>query len=66
MLDKVEKDALDDDEELSGFAADDETLHKSTVHDEDFPDFAAHDESIADFTSYFSDEEINLTNITEE
>ncbi|KAK4518171.1 uncharacterized protein ATC70_001522 [Mucor velutinosus] len=64
--DKVEKDALDDDEELSGFAADDETLHKSTVHDEDFPDFAAHDESIADFTSYFSDEEINLTNITEE
>lgn len=59
MLDKAEKDAK---EAIPEFTADD----KFTVDDQDLPNLAAHDKSIPDFTSYFSDEEIDLANITEE
>lgn len=42
--------------------------HKSTTPDEDLPDIDGHDESIAELPSSFSDEdeEIDLTNLTEE
>ncbi|KAL0140428.1 P-loop containing nucleoside triphosphate hydrolase protein [Mucor lusitanicus] len=53
----------EDDEEKAKKAA-----HKSTTPDEDLPDIDGHDESIAELPSSFSDEdeEIDLTNLTEE